>query len=235
MRRLISLELRRTSLRTCRAAALIIGLAVLALLYLLASIPYWEPNSADLEILKDRASLTGIGALLLMCAFSVLCAVLGAKCVVEEYTGKGAVLLLSYPVRRRDILAAKLCLTAGFTVAASLLCGGAALGVFCLSECVFPLCSGSMAVREILRGLQSLVWASLLAGALGLIGLWFGFRGRSAVRSVVAAVLLATVACQVMSAALMAPAVWPALLALAAVPAALCAADLGRMVEKMEV
>lgn len=235
MNKLTALELRRTSLRPYRIAALSIFPVMLGLLYLLASLPRWEPYSKDLDVLLDRDGVTGIVCVLCVFAFVMVFAAMAAKCVVEEYSGKRAVLLFSYPVSRRKILGAKLWLVFGYTVLSALTCGGAVLGIFFLTEWMFPLCPGALAAGTIVSVFLGLLWSALLAGVLGLIALWFGFRKKSVTATLTAGVILSLIACQVMSVTVGRPMSWLVLLVVAAVPAALCAAGLFREVEKMEV
>ncbi len=235
MNKLTALELRRTSLRPYRIAALSIFPVMLGLLYLLASLPGWEPYSSDVDVLLDRSGVTGIVFVLGTFAFSMLFAAMAAKCVVEEYSGKRVVLLFSYPVARRKILGVKLRLVFGFTVLSALECGGVVLSIFILTECLFPLCSGDLEIGTVVLAFLGLLWSALLAGTAGLVTLWFGFRRKSVTATLTAGVILSLLVCQAMSAMVRMPAAWLILLAAAAVPGAFCILDLFRMAEGMEV
>ena len=149
--------------------------------------------------------------------------------------GTGAVLLFSYPVSRRRILAAKLCLVTGYTVCAVILCGGAVYGVFFWTEALAPICSDRLTLGVVLQSFGFLAVCAILAGLLSLLSLWIGFWKRSIPAAIVAAVILASVVCQVVSVALV---FWPAgglVMGAAALLSVLALKDLFDRVEKMEV
>ena len=167
MNKLTALELRRTSLRPYRIAALSIFPVMLGLLYLLASLPGWEPYSSDVDVLLDRSGVTGIVFVLGTFAFSMLFAAMAAKCVVEEYSGKRVVLLFSYPVARRKILGVKLRLVFGFTVLSALECGGVVLSIFFVTA---TLTAGVILSLLVCQAMSAMVrmpaaWLILLAAA----------------------------------------------------------------------
>ena len=54
-----------------------------------------------------------------------------------------------------------------------------------------------------LQSLGFLLCCSVLAGLLGMVSLWFGFRKKSVSVTIVASVILVTIVCQVISAALL--------------------------------
>ena len=170
-----------------------------------------------------------------MAVFTILGSVMASRFILEEYNGKRAILLFSYPVSRRRILAAKLCLVTGYTVCAVLLCGGAVYGIFFLTEALAPICSDRLTLEVVLRSFGFLTVCAILAGFLGLLALWIGFRKRSTPAAIVAAVILASVVCQVVSVALV---FWPAgglVMGAAALLSVLVLKDLFDRVEKMEV
>ena len=86
-----------------------------------------------------------------------------------------------------------------------------------------------------MRSFGFLTVCAILAGFLGLLALWIGFRKRSTPAAIVAAVILASVVCQVVSMALV---FWPAgglVMGAAALLSVLVLKDLFDRVEKMEV
>ena len=108
MNKLISLELKRNSLRSYHTAALISAVCLLALLYLFAAIPKLDGTETGLDMFMTYRSLIGITNIIGMVIFAVLSAVMSARFIVEEYAGKRAVLLFSYPVARRSIISSKI-------------------------------------------------------------------------------------------------------------------------------
>ena len=176
MRNLIALELKRNRLRSYHIAVLICGVAMLGFQYLMAAIPYMDPTEPDAELFSQYPFLMGITCLVCMAIFSILSAVMASRFVVEEYSGKRAILLLSYPISRKKVLCAKLMLVFAYTAGGMLLCGAVVQAVFFLTESLFPLCSDQLTIKVFLQSLGFLLSCSVLAGLLGVVSLWFGFR-----------------------------------------------------------
>lgn len=235
MRNLIALELKRNRLRPYHIATLICGVTMLGFQYLMAAIPHMDPTDPDMELFSQYFFLMGITWLVCMAIFAILSAVMASRFVVEEYSGKRAILLLSYPISRKKVLRTKLMLVFLYTVGAMLLCGAVIQTVFFLTELLFPICSDHLTIKVILQSLGFLLYCSVLAGLMGVIALWFGFRKKSVPVTIVASVILATLVCQVISAAIQyIPILW-IVIGIAAICSLIAVLDLFRQVEGMEV
>lgn len=235
MRNLIALELKRNRLRSYHIAVLICGVTMLGFQYLMAAIPYMDPTEPDAELFSQYPFLMGITCLVCMAIFSILSAVMASRFVVEEYSGKRAILLLSYPISRKKVLSAKLMLVLLYTVGAMLLCGAVIQTVFFLTELLFPICSDHLTIKVVLQSLGFLFCCSVLAGLMGVIALWFGFRKKSVSVTIVASVILTTLVCQVISAAIQyIPILW-IVVGIAAIGSWIAVVSLFRQVEGMEV
>lgn len=235
MHKLIALELKRNRLRSYHIVVLICGVTMLGFQYLMAAIPYMDPTEPDAELFSQYPFLMGITCLVCMTIFSILSAVMASRFMVEEYSGKRAILLLSYPISRKKVLRTKLMLVFLYTVGAMLLCGAVIQTVFFLTELLFPICSDHLTIKVILQSLGFLLYCSVLAGLMGVIALWFGFRKKSVPVTIVASVILATLVCQVISAAIQyIPILW-IVIGIAAICSLIAVLDLFRQVEGMEV
>lgn len=235
MRKLIALELKRNRLRPYHIATLICGLTMLGFQYLMAAIPYMDPTEPDAELFSQYPFLMGITCLVCMAIFSILSAVMASRFVVEEYSRKRAILLLSYPIGRKKVLCAKLVLVFAYTVGAMLLCGAVIQAVFFLTESLFPLCSDQLTINMFLQSLGFLFCCSVLAGLMGVIALRFGFRKKSVSVTIVASVILTTLVCQVISTAIQyIPILW-IVVGIAAICSLIAVVSLFRQVEGMEV
>lgn len=232
---LLALECRRSSLRTYRRAALICGAVLLGFRYFMAAVPYLDPSDPDTALLGSYRFLFHLNHLLALAAFGILGGVLGARLVVEAYSPRRALALFCYPMPRARLLGAKLWLA--FLVPFAAMWGSelAGLGVFLGSERLWPLCPGPLTAGDLAFALGSLAAGSLTAGCLSLWAVWLGFQCRSVPVTIVAAVGLVTLYCQVLSAAYQIPRLMAAGAAVAAVGAGLAAVDLLRRVERMEV
>lgn len=235
MRNLIALELKRNRLRPYHLATLICGVTMLGFQYLMAAIPHMDPTEPDAELFSQYPFLMGITCLVCMAIFSILSAVMASRFVVEEYSGKRAILLLSYPISRKKVLSAKLMLVLLYTVGAMLLCGAVIQTVFFLTELLFSICSDHLTIKVVLQSLGFLFCCSVLAGLMGVIALWFGFRKKSVSVTIVASVILTTLVCQVISAAIQyIPILW-IVVGIAAIGSWIAVVSLFRQVEGMEV
>lgn len=235
MRNLIALELKRNRLRPYHIATLICGVTMLGFQYLMAAIPYMDPTEPDAELFSQYPFLMGITCLVCMAMFSILSAVMASRFVVEEYSGKRAILLLSYPISREKVLCSKLVLVFAYTVGAMLLCGAVIQAMFFLTESLFPLCSDQLTIKVVLQSLGFLFCCSVLAGLMGVIALWFGFRKKSVPVTIVASVVLATIVCQIISAALTFLPIMGIVFGVTGIFAILAMQNLLRQVKNMEV
>lgn len=240
MRRAIELELRRTPLTTYVYGALCVFLGFAAMAGLMAALPVMaratgEPMEAEEVLMFSRWELLlPVLGVLDMAVFSIFAGVMASKILVSEYSGRRAILLLSYPMPRRRVLAAK-CVLVFFSSALSaalsllLVTGGIAL---CSAR--FGLVAQPFGPGEMGYALGLALELGAVSGAVGLLSVPFGLRKGSVAASVVAAVVMACILAQVLSVlsspgAVAAGAVISLLLALAA------AAALGRKAERMEL
>lgn len=231
MRNLIVLELKRNRLRSYHIAVLICGITMLGFQYLMVAIPYMDPTEPDAELFFQYPFLMGITCLVCMAIFSILSAVMVSRFVVEEYSGKRAILLLSYPISRKKVLCAKLMLVFAYTAGGMLLCGAVVQAVFFLTESLFH----HLTIKVVLQSLGFLFCCSVLAGLIGVIALWFGFPKKSVSVTIVASVVLATIVCQTISSALAFLPMMGAVLGVTGILAALAVKNLLRQVNNMEV
>lgn len=235
MKQWISLELRRTRLAPwLRSAVLLAGVA-LCFWYLMAFLPRMDPTDPDGALFSSYPFLIGINDTVCTAMFGILGAALGARVVVAEYRGSQALLLFSYPVPRRQILCAKLLLTAGYTAAAMFVSGLAVQGVFFGTAAFFPICAAPPTAGDLGLALLALACCSLLAGLTAVPAVWVGLRRRSGAAAVVASVVLVCLLCQLLPLTYERPALLAGCLFFFAVPAALAAADLIHTIESMEV
>ena len=168
--KLIKLELKRTDFKGYLLAAAGISAFCLIMAFAFPLIPKMEERSVTgddaLLFATWRGLLLPVSGLIMSC-FAVMGGAMAARLVVTEYTGKNALLLFSYPVKRKAILNAKCILMLGFVFTATFLC-----------ETVSFLVVGVAAVLGV------------MAASIGQISMRVGFWKKSLVASVVAAVIL---------------------------------------------
>lgn len=235
MTKLLSLELKRNCLRSYNLATVLCGVSLLVFQYFMAAIPYIDPTDADIALFSSYDFLFNLNHLLGMMVFSILGAVMGARFIVEEYSGKRAILLFSYPLSRKKLMGVKLWLVFLYPVAVMLLCGLVVDGMFFITESLFPLGSGDITPKTVLWTLLSLLCHSLIAGALAIFALWIGFLKRSVSVTIVSAVIAATIVCQAVSLTFTIRPVLFMMLGIVAIGAAIAVKHIFQKVEVMEV
>lgn len=235
MNKLIQFELKRNSLKPYHIAVGIIAVVILSFLYLLAAIPKIDAADTDAEMFMSYEFIIGLGNIISMAIFSIMSAAMASKFIVNEYTGKKAILLFSYPVDRKKILDAKIITVFSYTVFSMLICNGTALTVFLVTESLFPLCQDTIDVGLILNCILFLFCYSLIAALLGLISLWFGFMKKSMIVTIISACVIVSIFCQIIAMTLFVRPVIIAILAVTFLIAMIVQINLHYQVKNMEV
>lgn len=199
MSKLIKMELKRNSLKAYFLATVISFLVMMGFTYLIASIPRIDGNSTDTELFMSYHFIVGLSCVVCMGIFSITAGVMASKFIVEEYTGKKAILLLSYPINRERILNSKIFLTFFYTTVSMLLCEGMTLGIFFLTETFCPLCPDKIDLKVIVYSCVLLLYSSVMAGFVGIISLWFGFLRKSVSVTIVSSCIAVSILCQLIA------------------------------------
>lgn len=199
MKTLIRLELRRTNFRTYVISALIIAVIMLGLLYLFAYAPMLETNDADMKIFSGYENLIPLYGVLNMTVFCVLAAVIYSKIIIEEYSGKRPILLFSYPINRKKIMLSKLCIVFVFTVIAMFISNFLIFIIFGVSEKFLHLVSGDFTYSIMFQAIETTLIMSLSAASIGIIAVGIGFIKKSVPTTIVSAVLIASLMCNIVA------------------------------------
>lgn len=199
MSKLIKMELKRNSLKAYFLATVISFLVMMGFTYLIASIPRIDGNNTDTELFMSYHFIVGLSCVVCMGIFSITAGVMASKFIVEEYTGKKAILLLSYPINRERILNSKIFLTFFYTTVSMLLCEGMTLGIFFLTETFCSLCPDKIDLNVIVYSCVLLLYSSVMAGFVGIISLWFGFLRKSVSVTIVSSCIAVSILCQLIA------------------------------------
>jgi len=142
MIKLINLELERNKIRSYIVASFLILIFGFGFCFLTAYIPQIEQSQqmiqirggvslpTDLSMFSQWNNFISLISILFVAAFGVLSAIMHAKFTVEEYTGKRAILLFSYPIKRSKILFAKCSFVFFFIAIAVSICNIFAISMF---------------------------------------------------------------------------------------------------------
>lgn len=235
MNKLIKFELKRNSLKTYHIAVVIITVVILSFLYLLAAIPQIDTADTDTEMFMSYGFIIGLGNIISMAIFSIMSSVMASKFIVDEYTGKKAILLFSYPVDRKKILDAKIIMVFSYTAISMLVCNGIAITVFLSTESLFPLCQDSIDITLLWDCIFSVLCYSLMSALMSLVATWFGFMKKSIIVTITSACVIVSILCQIIGMTLFIRPVIIAILAVTLMIAIAVWINLHNQAEKMEV
>lgn len=235
MNKLIKFELKRNSLKTYHIAVVIITVVILSFLYLLAAIPQIDTADTDTEMFMSYGFIIGLGNIISMAIFSIMSSVMASKFIVDEYTGKKAILLFSYPVDRKKILDAKIIMVFSYTAISMLVCNGIAITVFLSTESLFPLCQDSIDITLLWDCIFSVLCYSLMSALMSLVATWFGFMKKSIIVTITSACVIVSILCQIIGMTFFIRPVIIAILAVTLMIAIAVWINLHNQVEKMEV
>lgn len=197
MKTLIELELKKNKIRTYVIAVLIITITMLGFLYLFAYAPMLEPTDKDMAIFSGYKNLIPLFSVLNMAVFCVLSAVMYSKFIIEDYAGKRIILLFSYPVSRKRIMLSKLGVVCMFTVISMVISNIAIFLIFGISEQFIPLINEKFTFSIMLRAVETTLIMSLVAASIGIVAVGIGFIKKSVPTTIVSAVLIASLMCNI--------------------------------------
>lgn len=196
MLNLIKLELKKNKISTYLWATLYIFIVCFGLCVLFGFIPKIEaasgaiPTPLELELVTQWSNFSMFISILFAMSFSVLSAVMHTKFTVEEYTGKRAFLLFSYPQSRSKILFAKCSLVFVFTTVGFIFYNTIAILLFGLISNTFGILPNPFEMSMIPDLLTISGVCGLLAASIGLIAMRVGFWKKSLIATVVASIIL---------------------------------------------
>ena len=197
MKTLFKLELQKNIILTYVSASLIIAFTMLGFLYLFAYAPMLEPNDKDMAIFSGYHNLIPLFGVLNMAVFCVLSAVMYSKFIIEDYTGKRIILLFSYPVSRKKIMLSKLGIVYLFTVISMVASNIAIFLVFGLTEQFIHLINESFTLFILAQAIEITLIMSFIAASTGIIAAGIGFVKKSVPTTIVSAVLIASLMCNI--------------------------------------
>lgn len=202
MLRFMKLELRRNKTQTYYLATLATFMLVVGFTYLFAYVPQLNPEDADLLLFAGYDNVIALSTLICMAIFCVLSSVMYSRFVIDEYAGKRATLLFSYPVDRRKILLAKLLVVFIYIFTAMTICNLLSLVIFAVTERFVPMVNDTMTIDTITTAIKGTVVMGLTSASLGVVATGIGFIKKSVPTTIVSSVVMVAVLGNLMSGAL---------------------------------
>lgn len=147
--------------------------------------------------LKRNNIRTYIIACAIIAAFCVLSAVMHSKFIIEDYSGKRPVLLFSYPVGRIKVLLSKLSLVGLFTIISMVASNVLIFSVFWVTEKIIRLVKEEFTFPDMLQAINITLVMAFIAAIIGIVAVGIGFAKKSIPTTIVSAVLMASLMCNV--------------------------------------
>ncbi|WP_410983492.1 ABC transporter permease [Bacillus cereus] len=192
MLQLIKLEMKKCKLGWYIKGAIIANIVMVAMLFFVS---YVSQIEGDVELGNPQGILLMASAMV-RGTFIVFAGVLIAKLVIEEYKNKTILLMFSYPISRKKIIASKLLITATLTFVTVLLSNIFVIGIFFALNSYMLVIPNTITVAELIQeGIKVIPFAIAAAGTC-LIPLYFGMRKYSVPTTVVSSLLVVMIACQ---------------------------------------
>ncbi len=142
------------------------------------------------ELFTEWSGLYALSTALTIACFSIFSAGAGARMIVDEYCGKNAVTLFTYPVRRKKILNVKCIILLCITTGAAFISNTSVLGIMYITAKIFGIMpessEGSFILPVLLAGLLS----GIISSAIGIISSAAGWIKRSVMAAVICSLLI---------------------------------------------
>ena len=197
MKTLIRLELKKNKLNTYIIAGTIITIIMLGFLFLFAYAPLIEPNDKDMAIFSGYNNLIPLFGVFSMAVFCVMSSVMYSKFIIEDYSGKRPILLFSYPVSRKKIILSKLGVVSGFSVISMIACNLIVFLTFGIIENFIHLVGKDFTLSIMLKVVENTLIMALIAASIGIVAVGIGFIKKSIPTTIVSAVLIASLMCNI--------------------------------------
>ncbi|MGE7623875.1 ABC transporter permease [Viridibacillus sp. NPDC096237] len=191
MLKLIKLELVKNKFGWYIKSAIIANILMTAIL---CFIMYITQKEGDLIVTTHQDAFILIGAMV-RATFIVFAAVLIAKIVIEEYKNKTILIMFSYPVNRKKMIASKLLITSALTFITMLLTNIIVGGLFTIINDYYHFVPFSITASQYFTEVFKMIPYSMASTGISLIPLYFGMRKFSVPTTIFSSLLVVMIAC----------------------------------------
>lgn len=182
----MKLELRRNKLNTYVWSSIIACLVLIGFIYFIAIVAKVE-NETDFQNYPNIFLFTSI---ISMIFFSILSAIMYCRFVIDEYTGKKMILLLSYPVNRKTILLSKIAVVVVFSTVSMIISNIPPIVIFSITESISPIVNDTLTLDLLFSIIKTIIILSISMNGIALIALRIGFINKSVPSTIVASLIL---------------------------------------------
>ncbi|MGN4444370.1 ABC transporter permease [Bacillus cereus group sp. MYBK79-1] len=190
MLRLMKLELKKFKLGWYVRGAIIANIAILALMIFTSIVAQVE---GDPEM-RDPQTILLMASTVVRATFIIFGSVLIARLIISEYKNKTILLMFSYPINRKKMMASKLAITAIVTFITVILSNILVVGVFFGIDSYFSILPNSFTVDQLMQEGVNLVPLAIATAGISLIPLYFGMRKRSVPTTIVSSLIVVSIA-----------------------------------------
>ena len=190
MLRLMKLELKKFKLGWYVKGAVIANITILALMIFTSIVAQVE---GDPEI-RDPQMMLLTASTLVRATFIVFGSVLIARLIIGEYKDKTILLMFSYPIHRKKMMASKLAITAIVTFITVIVSNILIVGVFFGIDSYFSILPNPFTVDQLVQEGINLVPLAIATAGISLIPLYFGMRKRSVPTTIVSSLIVVSIA-----------------------------------------
>lgn len=141
-------------------------------------------------LFTDWQGIYALLTALTFACFSVFSAVMSARMIVDEYCGKHASVLFTYPIGRKKLFVIKCRIILFFTIVPAFGCNVFAAGILYLVSGIFGITPKLTGEHFVLLVLFSSLLVGLLAFEAALICAWTGFKKRSVITTILCSLIL---------------------------------------------
>lgn len=190
MLHLMKLELKKFKLGWYVKRAIIANIVILALMIFVSIIAQVE---GDAEI-RNPETILLMASTIVRATFIVFGSVLIARLIIGEYKNKTILLMFSYPINRKKMMASKLAITATVTFITVIVSNILVVGIFFGIDSYFSILPNSFTVDQLMQEGIKLVPLAIATAGMSLIPLYFGMRKRSVPTTIVSSLIVITIA-----------------------------------------
>ena len=190
MLHLMKLELKKFKLGWYVKRAIIANIVILALMIFVSIIAQVE---GDAEI-RNPETILLMASTIVRATFIIFGSVLIARLIIGEYKNKTILLMFSYPINRKKMMASKLAITAIVTFITVIVSNILVVGIFFGIDSYFSILPNSFTVDQLVQEGIKLVPLAIATAGMSLIPLYFGMRKRSVPTIIVSSLIVVSIA-----------------------------------------
>ncbi|HFJ9421276.1 MULTISPECIES: ABC transporter permease [Bacillus] len=190
MLHLMKLELKKFKLGWYVKRAIIANIVILAVMIFVSIIAQVE---GDAEI-RNPETILLMASTIVRATFIIFGSVLIARLIIGEYKNKTILLMFSYPINRKKMMASKLAITAIVTFITVIVSNILVVGIFFGIDSYFSILPHSFTVDQLVQEGIKLVPLAIATAGMSLIPLYFGMRKRSVPTTIVSSLIVVSIA-----------------------------------------